>query len=66
MRMVPALSEMKLLAGRRCQRPVSMTMTMDLKDEKVEVPAGCHKGRKLQLVVSGVTLRRCVWKDFRL
>ena len=39
MRMVPALSEMKLLAGRRCQRPVSMTATIDLKDEKVEVPA---------------------------
>jgi len=36
MRMVPALSEMKLLAGRRCQRPVSMTATIDLKDEKVE------------------------------
>lgn len=33
------LSEMKLLAGRRCQRPVSMTATIDLKDEKVEVPA---------------------------
>ena len=36
MRMVPELSEMKLLAGRRCQRPVSMTATVNVNDAKVE------------------------------
>eukprot|EP00435_Cladocopium_sp_Y103_P045420 s923_g13.t1 len=36
MRMLPELSEMKLLAGWRCQRPVSITATVNLKDAKVE------------------------------
>jgi hypothetical protein len=34
--MVPELSEMKLLAGRRCQLPVSMTATVNVNDAKVE------------------------------
>lgn len=36
MRMVPALCEMKLAAGRRCQRPLLLTATMKL-PEKAEV-----------------------------